>query len=315
MAKTRKRKKIKRKVKTQKYKGNTYPYKNITKTEAVADFLNLKKQTSLNPRSSIGNNAVNYGTEKIRVHTKYRGKSLMQRWKDPVAKKKLKKFAMNLYKGSYATGNLFHAYQSAIALQWATLSSMRPAAALHYYRKYKATRVLDFTAGWGSRMVAAMAGDIDYIGIDSNKSLKRGYNKIKSAMQPHSSSKLKLYFKPAEEVNFSKLPKYDMVFTSPPYEYLEYYEHMKNYENTEKVKQPSSANKLNSDKHKSDGFYDDFLIPTIKRAYKHLPKNKWLCLNIPDLMYDKIKSRWKKCDTKDDYMIIKRAGRKLTNFA
>jgi hypothetical protein len=307
MTKTRK-KKIKRSAKTQKYKGNTYPYKNITKTEAVEDFLNLKNQTSLNPRSSIGNNAVNYGTEKIRVHTKYRGKSLMQRWKDPVARKKLKKFAMNLYKGSYATGNLFHAYQSAIALQWATLSSMRPAAALHYYRKYKATRVLDFTAGWGSRMVAAMAGDINYIGIDSNKSLKKGYNKIKNVMQPHSSSKVNLYFKPAEEVNFSKLPKYDMIFTSPPYEYLEYYEHMKNYENTEKVKQPSSANKLNSDKHKSDGFYDDFLIPTIKRAYKHLPKNKWMCLNIPDLMYDKIKVKWKKCTKKDDYMIIKRAG-------
>ena len=112
----------------------------------------------------------------------------MQRWRDPDARKKLKKFAMNLYKGSYATGNLFHAYQSAIALQWATLSSMRPAAALHFYRKYNATRVLDFTAGWGSRMVAAMAGNINYIGIDSNKSLKPGYSKIKSALQPHSTS-------------------------------------------------------------------------------------------------------------------------------
>ena len=39
------------------------------------------------------------------------------------------------------------------------------------YKKYDATRVLDFTAGWGARMVAAMALDIDYIGIDSNKSL------------------------------------------------------------------------------------------------------------------------------------------------
>ena len=188
------------------------------------------------------------------------------------SRKKLKKFAMNLYKGSYATGNLFHAYQSAIALQWATLSSMRPAAALHFYRKYNATRVLDFTAGWGSRMVAAMAGNINYIGIDSNKSLKPGYSKIKSALQPHSTSEVKLFFKPAEDVNFSKLPRYDMVFTSPPYEYLELYEHMKNYENTDKIKQPSSANKLNSKKHKSDGFYDDFLIPTIKKHINIYPK-------------------------------------------
>jgi len=310
MTKTKRKYKTKknRRHKTRKYKGKSYPYKNITKSEAIYDFLNLKKQTSLNPRSSIGNNAVNFGTEKIRVHTKYRGKSLMERWKDPKARKKIKKFAMNLYKGKYSTGNLFHAYQSAIALQWATLSSMRPAAALHYYRKYDATRVLDFTAGWGSRMVAALAGDIHYIGIDSNKSLKPGYNKIKNAFSSHSKSKVKLFFKPAEEVDFSKLPKYDFVFTSPPYEYLELYEHMKNYEGTDKIRQPTSATKLKDSKNKSDGFYDDFLIPTIKKAYKHLPKNKWLCLNIPDLMYDKIKAKWKACTKKDDYMIIKRAG-------
>ena len=232
----------------------------------------------------------------------------MQRWKDPIARKKIKKFAMNLYKGSYSTGNLFHAYQSAIALQWATLSSMRPSAALHFYRKYNATRVLDFTAGWGSRMVAALAGDINYIGIDSNKSLKPGYNKMYNTFKKHSTSKVNLYFKPAEEVDFSKLPKYDMIFTSPPYEYLELYEHMKNYEKTKTIRQPSSATKLQDKKNISDGFYDDFLIPTIKKGYKYLPKNKWLCLNIPDLMYDKIKSKWKKCTKKEDYMIIKRAG-------
>tara|TARA_Y100000591_G_scaffold333013_1_gene373073 strand:- start:841 stop:1830 length:990 start_codon:yes stop_codon:yes gene_type:complete len=307
--KTQKRKnKEKRKNKTKKYKGNTYPYKNITKSEGVYDFLNLKNQTSLNPRSTIGNNIVNYGTEKIRVHTKYRGKSLMERWKHAPTRNKLKKFAKNLYKGKYSAGNLLHAYQSAIALQWATLSTMRPASALHYYRKYKATTVLDFTAGWGARMVGALAGNINYIGIDSNKSLKPGYQKILKALKNKHNSKVTLYFKKAENVDFSKLPKYDMVFTSPPYEYLELYQHMKNYENTNKIRQPASANKLKDKKNKSDGFYKDFLIPTIKEAYKYLPKNKWLCLNVPDLMYSKIKNLWKPCTKKENYMIIKRAG-------
>ena len=124
---------------------------------------------------------VNYGTEKLRVRTKYRGKSLIQRWKDKKARKTLKKFANRLYKGSY-TDSLFHAYRSAIALSWGTLSSMRTSAALQMYRKYNAKKVLDFTAGWGSRMTAALAADIDYIGIDSNKSLKKGYNKIIKAI-------------------------------------------------------------------------------------------------------------------------------------
>ena len=290
-----------RKKKTRKYKGDKYPYKNITKKEAIADFIKLK--TTTNPRSLNGLEIVNYGTEKLRVRTKYRGKSLIERWKDKKARKTLKKFANRLYKGSY-TDDLLHAYRSAIALSWGTLSSMRTSAALQMYRKYNAKKVLDFTAGWGSRMTAALAADIDYIGIDTNKSLKKGYNKILKATKKHTKSKVKLFFQPAETVNYSKLD-YDFVFTSPPYEYLELYEHMKNYEGTKKIKQAYSANDT---KRKNDGFYDTFLIPTIKEIYKHLPKGKWMCLNVPDLMYDKIKKKWKACDKKDDYMISKRVG-------
>ena len=291
----------KRRKKTRKYKGNKYPYKNITKKEAIADFIKLK--TTTNPRSLNGLEIVNYGTEKLRVRTKYRGKSLIERWKDKKARKTLKKFANRLYKGSY-TDSLLHAYRSAIALSWGTLSSMRTSAALQMYRKYNAKKVLDFTAGWGSRMTAALAADIDYIGIDTNKSLKKGYNKILKATKKHTKSKVKLFFQPAETVDYSKLD-YDFVFTSPPYEYLELYEHMKNYEGTRKIKQAYSANDT---KRKNDGFYDTFLIPTIKEIYKHLPKGKWICLNVPDLMYDKIKKKWKACDKKEDYMISKRVG-------
>ena len=117
---------------------------------------------------------------------------------------------------------------------------------------------------------------------------------------------MSLYFKKAEKIDFSKLGYYDLVFTSPPYEYLEVYESMKNYENTNKIKQPSSSTKIKLKD--SSGFYDSFIIPTIKNAYKYLPKNKWLCLNIPDLMYKKIKSRWRKCDKKELYNIVRRQG-------
>jgi 16S rRNA G966 N2-methylase RsmD len=290
-----------RKKKTRKYKGNKYPYKNITKKEAIADFIKLKSTT--NPRSLNGLEIVNYGTEKLRVKTKYRGKSLIERWRDKKTRKTLKKFANRLYKGPY-TNNLLHAYRSAIALSWGTLSSMRTAAALQMYKKYNAKKVLDFTAGWGSRMTAALAADIDYIGIDSNKSLKKGYNNIIKTVKKHTKSKVKLFFQPAETVNYSKLD-YDFVFTSPPYEYLELYEHMKNYEGTKKIKQAHSAN---DKRRRNNGFYDTFLIPTIKEIYKHLPKGKWMCLNVPDLMYDKIKKKWKACTKKEDYMISKRVG-------
>ena len=135
---------------------------------------------------------------------------------------------------------------------------MRPAAALNIYKKYGATSVLDFTAGWGSRMVAAAALGINYIGIDANKNLSPGYKKIIKLIQPHTNSKINMTFKKAEDVDFSKLPKYDFVFTSPPYEYLEVYENMANYENSGKIKQPYSSKLIKS--READGFYDKFNI-------------------------------------------------------
>ena len=196
--------------------------------------------------------------------------------------------------------------QRSISMQWGTINTMRPAAALNIFKKYKAKSVLDFTAGWGARMIAAAALDINYIGIDSNKKLENGYKKIKSAIKPYTKSKIKMIFKEAEKVDFSKLPRYDFVFTSPPYEYLEVYEGMTNYEGTEKIKQPSSANLIN--KNTAPEFYTKFMIPTLKSAYKYLPKGKFICLNIPDNMYEKIKKLWKKADKKELYVITKRIG-------
>jgi len=291
--------------KTRKITDKGFPYFPVTKSEAVDQFLKLKNSKNLNPKSLMGNKTVDYGTYKQRIKTKYRGKSWFEQWNNPIRRKKLNEFVAKLVKTKHI-GDVLRAQRDAMSLQWGTINTMRPAAALTFYRKYNATRVLDFTAGWGARMVAALAGEIDYIGIDSNKSLKKGYNKILDTLKPHKKSDVKLFFKKAEDVDFSKLGYYDLVFTSPPYEYLEVYNDMKNYENTEKIKQPSSSSKIK--KGDSTGFYDEFIIPTIKKAYNHLPKGKWLCLNIPDLMYTKIKSRWKKCDKKELYKIVRRQG-------
>ena len=156
-------------------------------------------------------------------------------------------------------------------------------------------------------MIAAMSLDIDYIGIDSNKALKPGYDKIIKLLKPYTKSNIKMIYKEAEKVKFSKLGKYDYVFTSPPYEYLEAYENMTNYEKKgSKIVQPSSSRQIKMDH--STEFYDEFLVPTLKKAYKYLPRNKYICLNMPDMMYDKIKKRWKKVTRKETYQIIKRTG-------
>jgi len=316
MVKSKKRK-ISKKNKTKKkdkrkWTDTNYPYRNHSKQKAVDNFLKLQEvaKKELSSKSLTGNITVDYGTEKLRVKTKYRGKSNLERWKTPKARKKLIGFAKRLRKydldNNKKDPGVSLSIQRAISLQWGTINTMRPAAALNIYKKNKAKCVLDFTAGWGARMIAAAALGIDYIGIDANKNLEKGYKKIIAAIKPYTKSKIKMIFKKAEDVDFSKLPKYDFVFTSPPYEYLEVYEGMKNYEKTDKIKQPSSAKLIK--KEDAQGFYTDFIIPTLKKSYKHLPKNKYICLNIPDLMYDKIKSLWKKHDKRDEYVITKRIG-------
>ena len=47
----------------------------------------------------------------------------------------------------------------------------KPTIAINVYHKYKATKVLDVCAGWGGRMLGAMAMGIGYTGIDTNTNL------------------------------------------------------------------------------------------------------------------------------------------------
>ena len=309
--KTRKKKNKKKKTvkkKDRKWTDNSYPYRIISDKDAINDFLALKRMAKgdINPSSLAGNKTVDWGTERARRKTKYRNHSFIEMWNRKDRRKKMMEFARRVKKKD-PKRSIEGAIRSAIDLQWGTVNTMRAAAAVQMYKKYKATRVLDFTAGWGARMIAAMALDIDYIGIDTNTDLKPGYAKIIKLLKPYTKSKVKMIWKEAQKVNYSKLGKYDYVFTSPPYEYLEAYENMTNYEKKgSKIVQPSSSQKIKMDD--SAKFYEEFLVPTLKKAYKYLPRNKFICLNMPDIMYDKIKSRWKKVTKCEDYKIIKRTG-------
>jgi len=306
--KSKKKKKKTRKKKDIKFTDTSYPYRMITKKVAIEDFNKLRemiKKGDFNSKSILGNRTVDFGTEKMRKKTKYRNKSHYERWQDKTSRDRVIKFAKRLYNQKHKR-TVKSSIRSAIELQWGSINTMRPAAASCSYRKNKATKVLDFTAGWGARLIGAMAMDIDYIGIDANTELKPGYDKIIKALTPYSKSTVKMIYKKAETVDFSKL-KYDFVFTSPPYEYLEVYENMENYEKKgEKVSQPYSSSKIKIDD--SGKFYDEFMIPTLKKIYNRLPKGKYICLNMPDIMYTKIKKKWKKADKKDVYSIAGRVG-------
>jgi len=84
---------------------------------------------------------------------------------------------------------------------------------------------MDPFCGFGGRLVAAMMQNINYIGIDLNKDLEPGYNKLLKDFREKTTSKIELLFQDSNTVDYSNY-KYDLVFTSPPYENIEIYKHM-----------------------------------------------------------------------------------------
>lgn len=138
-----------------------------------------------------------------------------------------------------------------------------PNIAIDLYYKFKATKVLDPFAGWGDRCLAAMAKNLDYIGIDSNRNLKLAYQEM-FRFYPHD-SRVKFINKPIEKVDLSKT-EFDFVLTSPPF----WDEHEKRIEHYKDM-----------DYSDYETFMNNVFIPTILKCAK---KAEWSCYYIPKHM-------------------------------
>jgi tRNA1(Val) A37 N6-methylase TrmN6 len=91
------------------------------------------------------------------------------------------------------------------------------------YNTYgKGGSVLDFCAGFAGRLLGFWASDCkEYIGIDPNKNVP--YPKIIEFLKQFEDKKAKVYYDCAEDMDYSNLGKFDLIFTSPPYFKTEIY--------------------------------------------------------------------------------------------
>lgn len=165
--------------------------------------------------------------------------------------------------------NEYVRYYNIYRLYYGSVNIFRPILAMEYYEKYKPKTILDFTMGWGGRLVGACALNIHkYIGIDSNKRLEEPYQKLTQFLSSRSSTQIELYFKSALEIDYSKL-NYDMVFTSPPYYNIERYNNTVVY------------------KYKDD--WDEyFYLPLFYQTYTYLKKGGIYVLNISIEIYERV---------------------------
>lgn len=246
---------------------------NISDKDVLDDFNKLVEiGCDINKKlSRIGNNVVNKYTATERMNTVGRHHlSFFDVWfnKKRLNKEKYVKQFFNFYKKNNKTYPEIKIMFRLSNLYFSAVSIFKPLVAMEVYCRFKPTCVLDFTMGWGGRLVGACALNIPkYIGIDSNKNLKTPYNKMSSFLRNNSTTDIELYFQDALTMDYSKL-NYDLVLTSPPYYNIETYGN-----NKEKTKEDWDKN---------------FYIPIFQATFDSLKRGGYYCLNVPNDVYETV---------------------------
>ena len=115
-------------------------------------------------------------------------------------------------------------------------TQFKPSLVVSMIKLLRGTRMLDFSAGWGDRLIGAMAAGIErYVAVDPNLDLKPGHDAMIRAFAPASPGKPAPGLSPEERFSVIYSPfqtavipdgaTFDLVFTSPPFFDFEIYTH------------------------------------------------------------------------------------------
>jgi RimJ/RimL family protein N-acetyltransferase len=268
---------------------------NILKYED--EYLILKKNYYL---EYYLNKITDYFSEECRVKCKF------LHYDSPIniyntIKNKNKSEIMNFMKNNYNYINNFTIYEYLYSKNVKMCSNFDITLAYSIYKIFKPKNMLDFSAGWGDRLIAAIAYDCNYTGVDPSECMENKYNNIIKTLGDK--NKHKVIKSPFEKFDFiftlnekfdfifTLNEKFDFIFTSPPFFKLEIYE--------ETETQSSHYNDVKI-------WENEFLFPAINKCYEYLEDNKYLVLYITDYKDYKYVENLKKYI--DDNKLFKYSG-------
>ena len=147
----------------------------------------------------------------------------------------------------------------------------KPCILMHFINTLKPKSILDFSSGWGDRLMAVLAAnkkslDIHYTGVDPNKELVSSY-KAMLEMFSDNHCLYRMIAEPFESATLTDMT-YDLVFTSPPYFGLEIYSN-----DASQSYQPGM---------KIDEWKQTFLLPSLLKAWNALNRDGTMCIVIND---------------------------------
>ncbi len=230
-------------------------------------FKELKSGKDFKPLSHKYNQIADHFTRVERIQTKGRKGISFVEFCERINKGIIDYPSVERCLQQYPKQSRLHSLKYAYNLYYGYIGNFGMWNAINFLRRYKPKHVLDPTAGFGNRMIAACAVGVEtYTGIDSNKELETPYRGLAKFLMERSTTKIHSIIDNALNIDYSKM-NYDCVFTSLPYYSLEIYSHMPMYGS------------------KQD-WNENFYKPLIRKTFDGLSKNGIYALNVPAVIYD-----------------------------
>ena len=257
--------------------------KNISEQQIIKEYGQLReiveqgKIETIGERCLIGNGIVDHFTFTQRLYTRGKYNVNFYEFVERIEEFKEKKFIQNML-NYYATvknkngqKNEYVVLKEVYNICISSINIIRPLNYMEIYSKYKPSCVLDFCCGWGGAVVAAAVSIVTrFIGIEINTSLIEPYSHLVNFLKTRENmtSDIQMMFCDALTVDYSELT-YDLVFTSPPYYFIQ------KYENNAPYKSKREMDEL-------------FYIPLFKKVYDGLSVGGNFVLNINKEIYENV---------------------------
>src|SRR5210317_380366 len=167
-------------------------------------------------------------------------------------------------------------FRTMIGLRKYICSQFKPNVAKVLYDKLDSKSILDFSAGWGDRLAGFYGSETGeyYLGIDPRKENHPIYQEQAEFYDKHRTmfevdKSVDFVISPAEEVEFTQMGEFDIVFTSPPYFGVERY----SYDDTQSWVRYKTIEEWN----------EKFLHKTLEKIWPSIKSGGYLMVNISDV--------------------------------
>lgn len=224
----------------------------------------IGKITRFVRQDHLGSQASNYFFYMARMDTPFdKAPAPTEIWKNP---KRLSQ-AFNAIWNFDVEGISMSQLRTAIGLRYHFCSQFRPSAARTMYMHFNAKRILDSSAGWGDRCVAAIDYD-QYLGVDPNPRLIPLYKEMLHAYRRVIQGKVEIIHEPYEDAEIP-YTGFDMLFTSPPYFNKEKYD----------TSETQSWKRYKT----SERWLEGFMYPLVIKSRKALKDGGIMAINIANV--------------------------------